>query len=321
MPKRPPSPKSREFTIIRVYDAPVSAVWDAWTDTDQVAQWWGPRGFTTTTHSKDLRPGGTWRYTMHGPDGTDYPSVTLYHEVERHAKLVYDHGGSDDLPPLFRVKALFAAQGNGTRMELTFAFETPEKAAETLAFIKTVGGFSTWDRLAEYLLKRSANREAFVIAREFDAPVERVFEMWTDPKHLAHWLPPGGAPMEFLSCDIREGGGSHYAMALPTGQKMYGRASYLEITPPTRIVYTQRFCDAEGRPARHPFAPTWPESMLTTVTLSSAGPDRTLVRIEWEPHGAFSPGELETFVSSRAGMTQGWTASLDNLEAALAPQE
>ena len=46
-------------SITRVYDAPVEAVWDAWTDPEQVAQWWGPRGFTLTTHSKDLRPGGT----------------------------------------------------------------------------------------------------------------------------------------------------------------------------------------------------------------------------------------------------------------------
>ena len=50
--------KSNEIHITRVYDAPVEAVWDAWTDPEQVKQWWGPRGFTITTHSKDLRPGG-----------------------------------------------------------------------------------------------------------------------------------------------------------------------------------------------------------------------------------------------------------------------
>ena len=50
--------KSNEIRIIRLFDAPVQAVWDAWTDPRQVGQWWGPRGFTITTHSKDLRPGG-----------------------------------------------------------------------------------------------------------------------------------------------------------------------------------------------------------------------------------------------------------------------
>src|SRR6188474_1816961 len=92
---------SSDIHITRLYDAPVKAVWDAWTDPDQVAQWWGPRGFTITTHSKDLRPGGQWVYTMHGPDGTDYPNITLYHVVEPNSRLVYDHGATKDTPPLF----------------------------------------------------------------------------------------------------------------------------------------------------------------------------------------------------------------------------
>src|SRR4051812_41260515 len=95
--------KSNELKITRVYDTPAKTVWDAWTDPKQVAQWWGPRGFTLTTHSKDLRSGGTWHYTMHGPDGTDYPNRTRYLEVEKYSRLVYDHGGHDDRPPMFRV--------------------------------------------------------------------------------------------------------------------------------------------------------------------------------------------------------------------------
>ena len=69
---------SSELRLTRVYDAPVQAVWDAWTIPERVEKWWGPRGFTLTTHSKDLRVGGHWRYTMHGPDGVDYPNVTKY---------------------------------------------------------------------------------------------------------------------------------------------------------------------------------------------------------------------------------------------------
>src|SRR6188768_1812606 len=114
-----PNPKSNEIKLTRVYDAPVRLVWEAWTDPAQVAQWWGPRGFTLTTHSKDLRPGGHWAYTMHGPDGTNYENKTLYHEVEKHTKLVYDHGGNDDRPPLFRVTVLFSPEGDKTRMEMT----------------------------------------------------------------------------------------------------------------------------------------------------------------------------------------------------------
>src|SRR5947209_15617965 len=117
--------RSNEIHITRVYDAPVKAVWDAWTDPKQAALWWGPRGFTLTTHSKDLRPGGSWVYTMHGPDGTDWPNTSHYFEVEKHAKLVYDHGGNADQPPLFHVTGLFKEVNGKTHMDMTMTLATP----------------------------------------------------------------------------------------------------------------------------------------------------------------------------------------------------
>src|SRR6478609_8272281 len=110
--------KSNEINIMRVYDAPLVAVWDAWTDPEQVAQWWGPRGFTITTHSKDLRAGGHWNYTMHGLDGTDYINKTKYYEVEKHARLVYDHGGNDAQAPMFRVTVTFKEGRGKTTMDM-----------------------------------------------------------------------------------------------------------------------------------------------------------------------------------------------------------
>src|ERR1700754_2632600 len=164
--------KPNEIQIIRVYDAPVKAVWEAWTDPAQVAKWWGPRGFTLTTHSKDLRPGGHWSYTMHGPDGTDYENRTLYHEVKEHEKLVYDHGGNDAPPPLFRVTALFSETGGKSKLEMSMTLPTPEAAEEARKFIKKAGGNSTWDRLAEYLEHEASGKEQFVINRSFDVPLE-----------------------------------------------------------------------------------------------------------------------------------------------------
>lgn len=310
--------KSNEIRIIRVYDAPVAAVWDAWTDPVKVAKWWGPRGFTLTTHSKDLRPGGTWVYTMHGPDGTDYPNKTLYYEVEPCKKLVYDHGGNDDRPPLFRVTALFSEVDGKTRLEMSMTLSTPEAAEEMREFIKKANGYSTWDRLGEYLEQELAGKEKFIINRTFDAPLEVMFDMWTDPKHVAQWTPPTGFTMEFIHCDIRSGGKSFYVMTGGGGAKMYGKAAYLEIRRPDLLVYTQQFCDEHENTARHPMAPTWPETMLTIVTLASEGADQTRVTITWEPFAQVSPEELATFINARGGMHQGWTGSLDKLEAYLA---
>lgn len=309
--------KSNEIRITRIYDAPLKAVWDAWTDPKQVAQWWGPRGFTLTTHSKDLRPGGSWTYTMHGPDGVDYPNKTYYLEVERCSKLVYDHGGNDDRPALFRVTVLFTEIKGKTKMEMSMTLPTAEAADETRKFIKKAGGDSTWDRLAEYLEKELSGTERFVINRTFDASLELMFEMWTNPKHFSRWLPPAGFEMQLIRSDIRPGGSAFYLMTGNKDFKMYGRAEYLKIEKPNRIVYSQQFCDETERVSRHPMAPSWPETMLTTVELTEEGPDRTRVTVTWEPHGAPSREELETFIKSKNGMAQGWSGSFDKLDAYL----
>lgn len=99
--------QSNVIAIHRLYDAPLREVWDAWAVSEQICQWWGPRGFTLTVHDRDLKSGGHWHYTMHGPDGTDYENTTQYLEVLPMQKLVYDHGGHKDRPPLFRVTAQF----------------------------------------------------------------------------------------------------------------------------------------------------------------------------------------------------------------------
>ena len=72
---------------------------------------------------------------------------------------------------------------------------------------------------------------------------------------------------------------------------MYGRTEYLEIQKPNRIVYTQQFCDENEQISRHPHAPTWPATMLTTVTLTAEGPDETRVTVHWEPFGDVTSAE------------------------------
>jgi uncharacterized protein YndB with AHSA1/START domain len=315
----PVKSKSNELHLTRVYDAPVATVWDAWTDPEQAAQWWGPRGFTITTHSKDLRPGGHWRYTMHGPDGVEYANVTNYLEVETHKKLVYDHGGNDERKPLFRVTVLFSESKGKTTMDMTMSLPTPEAAEQTRGFIKKAGGESTWDRLAEYLEHVSTKKEIFVINRSFDAPIDVMFEMWTNPEHFSKWLAPTGFDMEFIEADIKSGGKTFYCMSNAAGLKMYGRAKYREVRKPDLLVYTQQFCDETNTKAtRHPMAPTWPETMLTRVQFSEEGPDRTRVSITWEVVGDATPEEMETFIKGRSGMTIGWTGSFDKLEEYLA---
>lgn len=186
------SPHSRtsDLKLTRIYDAPVQLVWEVWTDSEHVAKWWGPRGFTLTTHSKDLRPGGHWHYTMHGPDGTDYENKTLYYEVEECAKLVYDHGGNDERKPLFRVTVHFRDIGGGkTELEVISTLPTPEAAEEMRRFIKMAGGTTTWDRLAEYLAKQRSGQEMFIMTRAFAAPRDHIYRLWQEAESVRKVLP------------------------------------------------------------------------------------------------------------------------------------
>ncbi len=305
--------KPNELYIERIYDASVKQVWEAWVDPEQVAQWWGPRGFTLTTKRKDVRTGGDWLYTMHGPDGTDWPNHTKFLEVEKYKRLVYDHGGFEDKPPMFRVTVHFTDLKGKTKMEMTMALPTEEAAKETKKFVKKAGGDSTWDRLAEYLEKEKSGKEIFVINRSFNTDIHTLFDLWTNPKHIMNWMPPTGMEGEYLKADIRSGGESFYAMS-GNGMMMYGKAKYLEVTKPNRVVYTQIFTDKDGNISRHPAAPTFPAEMKTVINFYEEGPEQTRVTIEWEVHGKASAEEHTTFKLAKPGMTQGWTGSFDKLE-------
>jgi uncharacterized protein YndB with AHSA1/START domain len=311
--------KPNEIRLTRVYDAPVQDVWEAWTDPVKVGKWWGPRGFTLTTKSKELKPGGKWIYTMHGPDGTDYPNIATYHEVVPMKRLVYDHGGNDERQKLFTVTATFSESGGKTTLDMTMTLETAEKATEVRGFIRQAGGNATWDRLAEFLADQKG-RETFVIHRSFEAPIATVFEMWTKPEHLSRWLPPAGLRMEYLRQDIREGATTLFMMTNDAGLTLYGRATYMEITPPGRLVYTQQFCDKDENLSRHPMVPLWPPTMHTTVIFTAEGPGETRVKVEWQPTGEATREEVKAFVDMRPSMTGGWTGSFDKLENLLADQ-
>lgn len=305
--------KPNELEIVRVYDAPVKLVWEAFTDVKHQAHWWGPRGFTITTKSKDLRPGGKWIYTMHGPDGVDWPNITTYHEVVPYERLVYDHGGNEDRPKLFTVTVTFREELGKTLMVMIMALDTPEAAKEIKKFIKQAGGNSTWDRLAEYLDHETTGKDPFVINRTFEAPQAKVFEMWTDVKHLSRWMPPQGFNMEVINGEIKTGKSMFYSMS--NGEfAFFGKSHYQDINPVTRIIYTQEFADKDGKPAKHPGAPTWPSQMINTVEFVTEGPNLTRVTMKTEVLGEATAEERKAFHDEKAGMTVGWNGSFDRLD-------
>ncbi len=144
----------REILLTRVYDAPRELVFDAWTHPEHVGRWWGPRGFTITTHEMDVRAGGAWRFIMHGPDGTDYDNEIIYTEVTRPERLIYGHGQRDGIA-WFNVSATFIEEDGKTRVTMHTVFPTAE--ARTMAIEQRgaiEGAKQTMERLAEFLAAR-----------------------------------------------------------------------------------------------------------------------------------------------------------------------
>ncbi len=109
----------REIVFKRVFNAPRELVFRAWTDPKHVKNWWGPNGFTNTIHEMDVRPGGIWRFIMHGTDGVDYPNKMIYDEVVEPERLVCRHfGGKTGDSVLFQMITTFIEKNDMTELTM-----------------------------------------------------------------------------------------------------------------------------------------------------------------------------------------------------------
>lgn len=111
----------RQLSISRTLKASIELVWEVWTTPEHIAQWWGPNGFTNTIQQMDVREGGEWKLTMHGPDGTNYPNRSIYKEIVLHKKIVFEH-----FNPHFITTVVFEPNGEETHMSWTAVFDSEE---------------------------------------------------------------------------------------------------------------------------------------------------------------------------------------------------
>jgi uncharacterized protein YndB with AHSA1/START domain len=145
----------------RVFNGPRDLVFAMWTDPKHLAQWWGPNGFTTTTHAFDFRPGGNWRFVMHGPDGRDYQNRITYDEIVPPERIIYRHAGGDDVEPVqFTQTVTFEDIGNGrTRLIWHGKFPSAQERARVIReYGADKGLVQTMARLADYVLPLAAER-------------------------------------------------------------------------------------------------------------------------------------------------------------------
>lgn len=306
------SAADREVVISRLIKAPRELVWQAWADPERIVQWWGPRGFTTTTSEFNMRTGGTWRFVMHGPDGRDYENHIVFTEVDEPQRLRYEHAGEGETVDVqFSTTVTFTPRGEDTHVVMRMVFPTRDMRERVKRDYGAVeGGLETVTRLAEHVaastggdaqglaISLPAEREV-VLRREFHAPRERVFEAMSKSEHVRRWW--GMGQLEVCEMDFRPGGTWRFVERGVDGQVHPFRGEYREIGSPERIVQTFVY-DVEG----------WRDNVaVETLTLEERDGVTVMTGVMVNPSQAARDGHVN------AGMEFGAAKSFDRLAALL----
>ncbi len=141
----------RETRVSRLLDVPSRYLFQAWTRADHLSRWFGPDGFSVTTHRFEFRPGGVWEFTMHGPDGTDYPNRIEWREIKEPSRISWLHGEREGDPRAFTTVFTLTEEGGRTRATLHATFPSREQRDEVVERYGALeGGRQTLKKLGRF---------------------------------------------------------------------------------------------------------------------------------------------------------------------------
>ncbi len=160
------------------------------------------------------------------------------------------------------------------------------------------------------------NSDNFSISCEFDAPAERVFAAWTDPRQLEKWFAPKNYSIRFAEAEVKSGGESHYCMISMSGLEIWHKIFYNEVTAPVKLVYSHCYSCEEDTIMPRPMVSDWPLEVLTTVTLDEKR-GKTHLEVSLEPFNA-SAAEIRRFANALFETREEWSAILAQLKDYLA---
>jgi uncharacterized protein YndB with AHSA1/START domain len=149
------TPSDREIVLSRVFDAPRRLVFDAWTKPELMVRWFGPRGWTMVVCEIDLRPGGAYRYVLHGPAGAVMTISGVYREIVPPARLVctevYGDRSAGPAADEAVITAEFVEQAGKTTWTARIVYPSPAARDAVLNSRMEIGLTSSLDRLATLL--------------------------------------------------------------------------------------------------------------------------------------------------------------------------
>lgn len=141
-----------EIVSTRIVHAPIAMVYTAWTDPDHLKNWWGPAGFTNTFNEFDLRPGGKWRFIMHGPGKGNYANECEFIKIEKPVLIAWKRHSK----PIFQVVATFEEVAvSQTKVVFRMIFTTEEECAKLRPFVPAKNE-ENFDRLEIELAKMTS---------------------------------------------------------------------------------------------------------------------------------------------------------------------
>ena len=199
----PPVDITRELTMTREFRARRDLVFSMFSDPEKLNRWWGPKGFSITTDHMDFRPGGHWKFTMHGPNGVDYPNFIRYVEIATD-RLVFEHSPDGGETSDFQlIASLEEIEPKKTRLQWRMIFKTAALCQNAIDKFGAARGLAdTLTRLDRMLADTQAEGNPFRLnislpsdteirmTRSFRAPQALVFEAMTNAEHLCQWQSP-----------------------------------------------------------------------------------------------------------------------------------
>lgn len=137
----------REIVVTRVFDAARDLVFEAWTKEEHLSKWWGPQGFTSTFQKFEMKPGGTWEFIMHSPDGVDFPNTNVVVEVVKPERIVMRHA----VFPHFLATAIFEDLDGNTKLIYSTVFEENAAVFDKVKTYAVPGAEQMMVRLEKHL--------------------------------------------------------------------------------------------------------------------------------------------------------------------------
>jgi uncharacterized protein YndB with AHSA1/START domain len=255
----------REVTLTRVLNANPAVVFKAWTDPQQLCEWWGSKGFSNPVCKLDLRPGGSIFIEMKGPDGTVYPMYGLFKEIHEPGKLVFSTVLLDSYGnPYFEVlNTVTLVEENGkTKLSLHALVSTATAAAEQHILSMNDGWKQCFDRLEEELERLKL--APIIIERTFKAPASMIWKALTDKDEMKNWYfdIPEFKPVEGLEFSFLAG---------QDEKKYLHLCKITEVVDGKKMTYSWRYDGYDGN--SFVTFELFPEKNSTRLKLTHAGLD------------------------------------------------